>query len=117
MYRLGIFLFGIVLVLASCEARSISIDAPDDLIPRDSFTHVLTDLVVLEAHVQGKYVQLNNYTQIMIASGDSLLSKHGVDYDRFQSSLLYYGKFPDQMEEILTQISDTLTIREVQLPK
>lgn len=115
MKKIHLFLF--VFILAGCNPREIVIDKPNDLIPQDSFTKLLTDLVVLEAHIQGKYVQLNNYTEIMSKSGDSLLKLHGITYDRFQSSMFYYGQVPHTMDSIYTSVIDTLNIRLVNLPE
>jgi len=87
------------------------------LIPQDSFTNLLIDLVVLEAHIQGKYVHLNNYTEIMSKSGDSLLKLHGLTHDRFLSSMMYYGQVPYTMDSIYTTVIDTLNVRLVNLPE
>lgn len=113
----GVQLLFCLFLFAACNPREIVIDKPKDLIPKDSLTSLLTDLVVLEAHIQSKYMQLNNYTEIMSKSGDSLLKKHGLTYDRFQSSMMYYGQLPHTMDTIYTNVIDTLTIRVVNLPE
>ena len=102
---LGIF------ICISCNPREIVIDAPVDLIPQDSFIQIVTDLIVLESHIQGKYDQLNSYSEVMAISGDSLFAEHGVSFERFESSMMYYGKNPHIIDSIYTRIIDTLNIR------
>lgn len=103
--------------LLACESRQIVIYPPDDLIPVDSFTPVLRDLMVLEAHIQGKYVQLHHYADIMLESADSLFADYGLTADRFERSLMYYGQQQDVLDSMYTQIIDTLNLRMAKLPE
>jgi hypothetical protein len=103
--------------LFSCERREIVIYPPDDLIPVDSFTPVLRDLMVLEAHIQGKYVQLHHYADIMLESADSLFADYGITADRFERSLMFYGQQQDLLDSMYTQIIDTLNLRMAKLPE
>lgn len=103
--------------LLGCESREIVIYPPDDLIPVDSFTPVLRDLMVLEAHIQGKYVQLHHYADIMLESADSLFADYGMTVDRFERSFMYYGQQQDLLDSIYTQIIDTLNLRMAKLTK
>ena len=112
-------LVGLLLLLGvtACETREIIIDQPKDLLPIDSFTTVLRDLLVLEAHIQGKYVQLHHYSDIMIESADSLFADYGMTADRFERSLMYYGQQQDLLDSMYTQIIDTLNLRMAKLPE
>jgi hypothetical protein len=103
--------------VTACETREIIIDQPKDLLPIDSFTTVLRDLLVLEAHIQGKYVQLHHYSDIMIESADSLFADYGMTADRFERSLMYYGQQQDLLDSMYTQIIDTLNLRMAKLPE
>lgn len=114
MYRLLTFIF--VFIAFSCERKELVIEVPKDLIPQDSFAIILTDLLVLESHIQGKYVQLNAYAEIMSQSGDSLMKKHNINYERFRQSMLYYGQLPQKIDSIYTEVIDSLNIRMVNLP-
>jgi hypothetical protein len=106
----------LVLIGFSCERKRVVIEQPAQLIPQDSFVLILTDLLVLESHIQGKYVQLNAYAEIMSQSGDSLMKKYNINYDRFKQSVLYYGQLPQRMDSIYTEVIDTLNIRMINIP-
>ena len=110
------FFIALVLIGFSCEQKRVVIERPTQLIPQDSFVLILTDLMVLESHIQGKYVQLNAYAEIMSQSGDSLMKKYQINYERFKQSVLYYGQLPQRMDSIYTEVIDTLNIRMINIP-
>lgn len=69
---------------------------------------VMKDLIKLESYIQGKYPSVAQYQKIMVNSGDSLMGTFGLDKDRFEASLEYYGSRQDIMKGIYDEILDDL---------
>lgn len=95
-----ILMFVIVMILLSCTLTPKEIEAPANLIPKDSMVLILHDLSILESYIHQKHVQLERYALLLRNSGDSLLADYGVSRERYENSLDYYGKNPEQFIEI-----------------
>jgi len=99
----------LISVLVSCGDAPNELPEPDNLIPRDSMVMVLEDMMVMESHVQSKYPQLNMSRKVMKNSGDAVLKKYGITFDRYDKSVDYYGSRQREMMDIYTQVQDSLT--------
>lgn len=94
----------VLLVLISCTDKMDLLPEPANLIPEDKMKSVLKDLVILESHVQQKYVQVNRFYEVMVRSGDSLFADYGYTREQFESSMNYYASNQDKMIEMYTEI-------------
>ena len=103
--------FIFLILVSSCEDSSgviARIPEPENLIQRELFTDILTDLVKLEGHMDAKYAVVTKYHKTMIHSGDSLLKMHNVNLETFESSMEYYGSRQDLMKSIYDDVLDEL---------
>jgi hypothetical protein len=86
--------FILLLVGASCSVETKEFPAPKDLISKDSMILILHDLSILESYIHQKHIQLERYALLLRKSGDSLLLNFGVDRERYERSMDYYGHHP-----------------------
>jgi hypothetical protein len=107
-----LFLIGL---LSSCEVRLADFPIPKDLIPKDSMTLILKDMMVLENYIANTHPEINISPDLMKKSGDSLLSSYDVSPKRFESSFQYYGTQKDEMINIYAEVQDSLTWKMNQL--
>lgn len=110
-----ITVFLLIGFLASCKTEIKEFPVPKDLIPKDSMTLILQDMMVLENYIANLHPEINTNPELMNKSGDSLLSSYGVTAKRFESSFQYYGTQQEEMIEIYTEIQDSLTWKMNQL--
>lgn len=107
-----LFLLGL---LASCEVKREEFPVPKNLIPKDSMTLILKDMMVLENYIANTHPEINVSPDLMKKSGDSLLSTYRVSPERYESSFQYYGTQQEEMIEIYSEIQDSLTWKMNQL--
>ncbi|MDD2983357.1 MAG: DUF4296 domain-containing protein [Crocinitomicaceae bacterium] len=109
----------IILVLiglfSSCEVKLNDFPIPKDLIPKDSMTLILQDMMVLENYIANTHPEINISPDLMKKSGDSLLSTYHISPKRFESSFQYYGTQQEEMIKIYSEIQDSLTWKMNQL--
>lgn len=101
-------LFISLIILGSCADSIGGKVTPGNLIPRDSMVIVLKDLILVESHVQSKYMHVSRFQKTMKMSGKKILDEYGISHNRFESSMDYYGSHQDQMQSIYTEILDSL---------
>ena len=101
-----------MLVLSACEGGIKKPAAPKDLIPRDSMVLVMRDLVVLEAYVEDRYQQVQNYHKVMTATGKQCLKGFHISPERFERSFNYYTTRQEELQGIYAEVLDSLN-REV----
>ncbi len=99
-----------VFIISSCSDNLFRTEAPEDLIPKDSFVSLLKDVYILEGFFQNQFIQMNNSHDAIQKSGDLIMKKHGVNHDRFKRSLNFYAAQQEEMQEINNRILDSLNM-------
>lgn len=108
-----ITLASFLLFISSCSYKLENLEAPIDLIPQDSFTLVLYDIMILEA-----YFDASNRDQLidnieLIKATEPIFEKHKIDSARFTSSMDYYSHHQELLSEIYNSIQDSLTLKTI----
>ncbi len=88
----------------ACALEPKEFEVPSDLIPQDSMVMILKDMSILESFTHQKYIQLERYAMLLRMSGDSLLQDYGVNRDRYERSMEYYGKNPQRFMDIYDSV-------------
>lgn len=107
MRKLGFCL--LILVLSSCETELQEMKRPKNLVPKDTMVLVLSDVMVIEYHVQSRYPRPDQFHECIKRSGDTILANYQLNYKRFTHSLDYYASKQDVMEEIYDKVIENLT--------
>lgn len=99
-----IALFG----LFSCKGQIDRKPAPDDLIPKEKMTEILTEMIKIESYIQSQYVQPAKYHKVMMQSGDTVLKSFDVTRDQYENSLAYYASYQEELKLMYEESLDEL---------
>lgn len=111
------FVIALIGILASCSSDLKLPSAPDDLIPEEQMIDLLYDMTVLEAGIQTRYQSVNRYYKVMQQSGKAYLKSKGISVKRYERSYDYYVSRPEKMQEMYTQVMDSITVELNKLQK
>ncbi|WP_373941595.1 DUF4296 domain-containing protein [Polaribacter sejongensis] len=106
MKNLSYFLVSIFLV--SCTSNTI-FKEPKDLIPRDTMTLLLGDMMIASS---AKFVK-NKNEQKKVNYMAFIYDKYKIDSLRFQNSNLYYTSKIDLYEEMITDVKKNLEEKKI----
>lgn len=106
-----------LLILTSCSYELEQVEKPINLIPKDSFTVILKDIMILESYVKTQEGQVHNFYKTMPRSADSIFKIHGIDSSRYISSFDYYSKKQDALIEVYKDIQDEIILESADLQK
>ena len=104
-----------LLLSVGCTYELEQVDRPTNLIPRDSFTVILKDVMILEAYVKTQKNNVHDFYKILPASVDSIFEVHGVDSSRYISSMEYYSKKQEVLKDIYKDIQDDVILESAEL--
>ena len=111
---LGIF---ILLLLQSCNSELQGLKKPDNLIPKDQMIQVMTDMLILEGHIQTTYTTVNRYYKVMSASGRSYLKTQHITEKQYEDSFAYYSGRNEEYKGMLEKVMENLQKESIELQK
>ncbi len=104
-----------MLSLSSCSYELEEVEPPKDLIPKDSLSVVLKDVMMLEAYIKTQRNNVHQFYKLLPASADSIFEAHGVDSSRYISSMEYYAKKQETLMEMYKSIQDEIVLESAEL--
>jgi hypothetical protein len=107
----------LVLLLQSCNSELRGLKKPDNLIQKDQMIEILTDMLILEGHIQKTYSTVNRYYKVMSASGRDYLKTKHVTEKQYEESLAYYSSLHDEYHRMLEKIMENLQKESIELQK
>lgn len=113
-FRIILFLF-IPLLLSNCSYELDKTEVPKDLIPKDTFTLILKDMMVLESYYNTQELDFITLQKSLNKAVNPLLDKYNIDSTRYATSMDYYGRQQDKLSDIYNTIQDSLTLEAVKL--
>lgn len=102
----GIFL----LLQTSCSYDLEELEAPDNLIPKDTFTLVLQEVMVVESFFKSQEANVNMFYQTLPAAMHPIFDKYNIDSVRYVESMNYYTTRQEVLIEMYNEIQDSLTL-------
>lgn len=108
-------LAGLLLLISSCNYELEQVEQPNDLIPKDSFTNILKDMMVLEAYVKTQKNNVHDFYKAMPASADSIFDSYDIDSSRYISSMEYYSEKQEILMEMYKDIQDEVVLESADL--
>ena len=91
--------------------KELEVEKPSNLIPKEKFISIMSDVVVLESHIQQKLPRPEQYAISMTKSMDTVLTHHDVDRAQYTISFDYYAVQHDEIKSIYQAVFDTVTNR------
>lgn len=110
-------IFCLLFLVSACAGELKGLDKPKELIPKEKMVELMTDLFILEAHVQGKYQIVNRYYKVMTSTAKSYLKTHHVSESQYRESYEYYISNKEDFEEIMNQVEENLLKESYQTKK
>ena len=107
----------ILVLLQSCNSELKGLKKPDNLIPKEQMIDIMTNMLILEGHIQKTYSTVNRYYKVMTASGRYYLKTKHVSQEQYESSLAYYSCNNDEYREMMEQIMENLQKESIELQK
>jgi hypothetical protein len=108
------------LVLASCTGKmDKKIDAPADLIHRDSMVNIIADLMRMDAIVffeqrKGTIIKTND---ISLYLHNSIMEKYEITRKQFEDSFNYYQHDMEEFDRLIADVITRLTILKTEAEK
>src|SRR5690554_1175168 len=112
-----IFLGLFVILHFSCSYQLKENEAPDDLIPKDTFTLVLQEVMIVESYFKSQEANVNSFYQTLPAAMHPIFEKYNIDSSRYVKSMNYYTTQQEFLIEIYNEIQDILTLNTRDLPQ
>lgn len=103
----------VILLLFTFASCMNGAEAPPNLIDRDTFVNVLTEVQILESAYNQKYVSYAKVDSAMLSHYKEIFTRFEVDAAAFEASMSYYrsdreliGGIYDEVISKLTQMED-----------
>jgi hypothetical protein len=107
----------LLLVLQSCNSELHGLKKPDNLIPKDQMIDLMTDMLILEGHIQTTYSTVNRYYKVMTASGRYYLKSKHVTEKQYEESFVYYTSTHEDYKQMLDKVMENLQKESIELQK
>ncbi|WP_240686613.1 DUF4296 domain-containing protein [Algoriphagus formosus] len=103
--RLGLFLLAI---LFACESQ----EKPKHILPENKMVEVLVDIHLQEGIASALPISYDSSQVLYTLLEKEIFLKHGVTDSVFTESMRYYLQYPQKMDELYTQVIDSLVVKE-----
>lgn len=107
----------LLVVLQSCNSELHGLKKPDNLIPKDQMIDLMTDMLILEGHIQTTYSTVNRYYKVMTASGRYYLKSKHVTEKQYEESFVYYTSTHEDYKQMLDKVMENLQKESIELQK
>ena len=98
----------LLVVLQSCNSELHGLKKPDNLIPKDQMIELMTDMLILEGHIQTTYSTVNRYYKVMTASGRYYLKSKHISEKQYEESFIYYTSTHEDYKQMLDKVMENL---------
>lgn len=103
----------ILLLFVACKEKN---KAPNDLIDKDTMKHIIMDIAIFDAIVEGEKLESNkllyNYKQ---AQYQNVFDKYSIDKENFIESYKYYLNNLDSANAMYDEIIEEISVKEAEL--
>lgn len=106
-----------LVVLQSCNSELHGLEKPDNLIPKEQMVELMTDMLILEGHIQTTYSTVNRYYKVMTASGRYYLKSKHVTEKQYEESFIYYTSTHEDYKQMLDKVMENLQKESIELQK
>lgn len=110
-------LIALLVITQSCNDKLRSPEKPDNLIPEEQMIEVMSDMLILEGHIQNTYSTVNRYYKVMTASGRAYLKSKGITQKQYEDSFLYYNSMQQDYNKMLDKVMERLQKESIELQK
>jgi len=98
----------VLMYLASCTSKPSPDSASAELIPRDSFVVILTEVRLLEGAYSVNYERVDSSDFAIASYYQRLFQEHHITREQYLSSYDYYSRHLDDLLAIETEVATRL---------
>jgi hypothetical protein len=95
----------LLLAVVGCTDKPAAIAAPDNLIPRDTFVTVLTEVRLLEGAYSTSYERVDTSEFPISAHYNRLFNRHHLTKQQYLNTYDYYSMNAEEMLEIESDVA------------
>lgn len=93
-----------------CSYQLESSAQPENLIPKDTFTMVLQEVMIVESYFKVQQTNPYDFHETLPKALQPIFNKYNIDSTRFTSSMNYYTNQQETLKEIYNTIQDNITL-------
>lgn len=109
---IGMLLAGI----ASCQIDySDAYSEPDSVLTPVQMVDILTELSIVEAAYQSKYIQVSRFSSLLQKEADSIFTVFKTDRTVFEENMTYYAYQREELKGIYQQVKANLEKRKSEI--
>lgn len=102
--------------MASCQIDYSDVySEPDELLTSEQMVDILTELSVVEAAYQAKYIQVSRFSSLLQKEADSIFTTFKTNRTVFEENMTYYGYEREELREIYQQVKVNLEKRKSEI--
>ena len=102
-----------VLIFQNCGTpMNRSVQVPDEVIQRDTFLWMLTEVQLIEGVAKQRLLRNDDQESILVSHYAELFNRFNVTEGRFLSSYSWWYEHPEEMDPLLQEAAEALTIME-----
>lgn len=90
-------------------------EAPNGVIPRDTFVHVLTEVQLIEGALKQRLFRNDNETERVESQYAELFDRWNVSEERFKSTYTWWYQRPEALDGLMEDVIENLTVLERRL--
>ena len=95
----------LLLAVVGCTDKPAAIAAPDNLLPRDTFVTVLTEVRLLEGAYSTSYERVDTSEFPITAHYNRLFNRHHLTKEQYLNAYDYYSMNAEEMLEIESDVA------------
>jgi hypothetical protein len=108
---------GFLFLAQSCHDGLDGLKEPDNLIPKNEMIELMTDMYILEAHIQNTYTTVNRFYKVMNASGRAYLKSKNITEKQYEDSYIYYSGTKEDFKFIIEKVQENLQRKSIEMQK
>ncbi len=107
---------GLLAGFSSCQIDySDAYSEPETVLTPEQMTGILTELAVVEAAYQSKYIQVSRFSSLLQKEADSIFTTFKTDRTVFEENMTYYAYQREELKEIYQQVKVNLEKRKSEI--
>lgn len=104
-----IFVSFFLLLQTSCSYQLEGNEVPDNLIPKDTFTLVLHDVMVVESYFKSEQANVDLFYKSLPKAILTIFEKYNIDSTRYVESMNYYTTKQEVLIEMYNEIEKRIS--------
>lgn len=98
-----------LLLAVSCGSPAIHSDMPENLIPRDTFLMVLSEVQIIEGVIKQNILRNDDPTKLVEEHYNELFDRYHINQTRFTETYRWWYEHPEELDGLLQEVVESLS--------